>query len=187
MKRLRSLSRAVGLLALGLAWVGCKQPDSILFVTVSAPLSVLAVQLGVTVTVGGVTENIAVPTAKLTGGETINWPASFTIAVDQSYSPPIIVSINAYDDGGSIVGFGTTMMQHIHLGGQTDIAVQLMEGLPPDMPDAGTGGSGGNGGPGGAGGTSGSDGGAGAGPGDASGKEGGGDAEDASGLDAATE
>jgi hypothetical protein len=176
------------LLALGLLAGACKQPDSILFVTVFGPIDLMPNQLSVNVTVGdGETHNILVSHTDPT--ETIGFPASFTIALSSSLNGPITISINANlvqtDGSFETKGFGTTMMQHIHLGGQTDIAVQLMEGLPPDMPDAGTGGSGGSGG--GAGGMSGSDGGAGAGQGGASGKDGGGDAEDATGLDAATE
>jgi uncharacterized membrane protein YgcG len=190
MRRPFTQLRWLVLLALGLVAGACKQPDSILFVTVFGPIDLMPNQLGVNVTVGDMeTHNILVAHTDPT--ETIALPASFTVALASSLTGPIIISINAnvvHGDGTfETIGFGGTMMQHIHLGGQTDLSVQLMEGLPPDMPDAGTGGSGGNGGGGGAGGTSGSDGGAGAGPGDASGKEGGGDAEDATGLDAATE
>jgi hypothetical protein len=194
----RSPRSTLALLALAFACLGCKQSSSILFVTVGAPVSVKAVQLGVTVLFPGNPpgENISVPSMKLPDGEPINWPASFTISVDRSYLPPVMISINAYDSSNSIVGYGTTVMQHIYIGGQTDIPVMLMEGLPPDTGDGGAGGAGGSqdagtagagtagagAGGGGAGGSAGAGGGGGA-----PGKDGGGDAEDATGLDAASE
>jgi hypothetical protein len=174
------------LLALALAAGACKQNDSILFVTVYGPIELAPNQLSVNVSVGdGTTHNILV--AHMPPTEAIALPASFTIALSSSLTAPITISINANNvnpDGSfSTVGFGTTMMQHIHIGGQTDIAVQLMEGLPPDMADGGAGGSDGGAGSGGGG----AGGGGGTGQGGASGADGGGDAEDATGLDAATE
>ena len=190
----RTTLRLLALLALGLAAGACKQSDSILYILVAGPRSIVPVQLSVTVTAGSIgdTRNFLVPASL---GEPIILPASFTIALDRSHMGPIIVSINAYDDTNSIVGYGMTAMQHIQIGGQTDITVMLMEGLPPDMPDGGVdgpvdsglGGAGGGGGAGGSGGTGGAGGQDAAGQGGASGMDASIDGEDAMGLDSATD
>jgi hypothetical protein len=138
---MRSL-QLLALLAIGLAAGACKQSDSILLVLVYGPQSLDATQLSVTIFASPDTHNI--PVAPSTPGASIRLPASFTISLDRSYAAPITISIDALDASGSIVGFGTTMMQHIQVGGQTDIAITLNPGLPPDMlPDGGAGGAGG--------------------------------------------
>jgi hypothetical protein len=179
--------RLLALVALGFVAGACKQPDSILFVTVYGPTSLTPTQLNVTIIADSIMNTESILVAPSSAGETILFPASFTVALDSSHTGPIKINIDAWDDVGNTIGFGSTAMQHIHIGGQTDLSVQLMEGLPPDMPDGGSGGAGGGGGAGGAGGTTGTDGGAGdggAGKGGSAGTDAGGDAM---GLDAATE
>jgi hypothetical protein len=184
MRRSATTLRLLALLWLGLGAAGCKQSDTVLLVTVYGPSSLKATQLSVTVTAGIDARNILVPA---TPGDVIPLPASFTISLDRSHMGPITISIDALDSSGTI-GFGTTMMQHIQIGGQTDIAVMLMEGLPPDqLPDAGVDGpgAGGTAGSGGAGAGGVEDGGAGR--DGASGADGAaGSGADAMGLDGAT-
>jgi hypothetical protein len=185
------------LLLSALAAVGCKQSDSILFVTVYAPRTVVATDLNVTVLAGFAGDNTNFDAMMETVDEPINWPASFTVALARSHMPPITINVDAIDSGRNTVAFGSTKMQHIQIGGQTDIAIQLMEGTPPDM--TGTGGMGGGGGGGsgggggkGGGGQGGGGTGGGAGQGGASGQGGAGGLDAAagdggSGLDAATD
>ncbi|HVU51330.1 MAG TPA: hypothetical protein VHL80_11620 [Polyangia bacterium] len=172
--------RLLVLLALGLVAGACKQPDSILFITVYGPTDVTVNQFSVNVSVGdGTTQNILVPNAA--ASQNIDLPASFTVAIPSSYTGPILVAINAnlvHADGTfDTLWAGLTMMTHIHLGGQTDLSVDLSPVQPPGTPDGGAGGGGaGMTGAGGA-----------AGQGGASGADGGGGAEDALDLDAATD
>ncbi|HTA19495.1 MAG TPA: hypothetical protein VK989_09395 [Polyangia bacterium] len=180
---MRHLRLTLGLLLLALV-PACKQPDSILLIEVSGPQDIMAVQFQVTMTadVPAVAHSFLVPSAPMPSGHTIVLPASFTVALDSSQTGPITISIEAVDATGSPLGSGTTMQQHIELGGQTIIPVALTDALPPGGVDAGAdaamdagidvGGAGG----GGAGGQAGTDG------GDAA------DAvADAPGLDAATD
>jgi hypothetical protein len=177
---MRRLRATLGLLLLGLALVpgACKQPDSILLIEVSGPTDIMAVQFRVMVTadVPADTQSFLVPSAPMPSDHTIVLPASFTVALASSHTGPIVVSIEAVDGTGSPLGAGTTMQEHIELGGQTVIPVALTDALPPGGvdggPDAATdagadvGGSGaggaagaGDGGQGGAGGQGGTDGG----------------------------
>jgi len=189
--------RLLVLLALGLVGGACKQPDTILFVTVAGPNNLPANQLSVLVSIGdGETHAILVPKDP---GDFITLTASFTVALPSSAMAPVTVMITAnyvHADGTfDTVGAGITTTPHIYIGGQTDVAVFLSPPLPPDMPDGGAGGADGGAGQGGAGqGGAGTGGGAGAGgaggaagQGGASGKDAGGGTEDATGLDAATE
>ncbi|HEX4406220.1 MAG TPA: hypothetical protein VH560_15385 [Polyangia bacterium] len=168
MLRLRVMTFGVLLLALVPA---CKQPDSILLIEVSGPQDIMAVQFYVTMTadVAPVARSFYVPPEPMPSQNTIVLPASFTVALDSSYTGPIAISIEAVDATKSPLGSGTTMQQHIELGGQTIIPVALTDALPPGGVDAGTdaasdaGGLGtagaGGGGQGGEGGQGGSDGG----------------------------
>jgi hypothetical protein len=181
MRRSIRTVQLLALLALGFVAGACKQSDSILLVYVydaNGP-PIMATKLEVTVTAGFVGHAITVQPP--TPGDVIMLPASFTISLDRSYMGPIEIDIDAKDAIGSIVGFGSTMMQHIQIGGQTDLSVHLMAGLPPDMlPDGGAGGGGGSGGAGGAGG-------GGAGQGGATGMDAAAGGGGAMGLDGATD
>jgi hypothetical protein len=181
MRRRRTTLSLLGLLGLLLAPTGCKQSDSILVIYVAGPRSdeFVPVQLRVNVTAGsdGDTRSFLIPPVVAADPDTINLPASFTLALDRSHMGPIIVSIDALAANHQTVGSGTTMEDHIQIGGQTLISVMLTEGLPPDTQDAGA-----PSGSGGQGGISGAAGGA-AGQGGASGSAG----ADARSLDGATD
>jgi len=206
---MRRLATTAGLLALlALTPAACKQSDSIVLVYVFGPKALMPQQLRVTVNSGLDTRSFYVPPTIKQASDVITLPASFTIAFDRSHGGPITVSIDALglDMNGNTVplGFsGTTMMQHINIGDQTDIAVYLTEGLPPDQIDGGAdgpsdaneggaAGAGGSGGAGSGGGGSGGGGSGGAGQGGAAGQNSdaasdadGGD--DATGLDGAAD
>ena len=187
------------LLALVLVPGACKQSDSILLVEVYGPAMLDPLQLSVTVTVGvGLSEgrNFNVPTMARDMSDPITLPTSFTIALDRSLMAPVTISIQALDATGSPLAAGTTTMQHIEIGGQTDISVMLNDTLPPGTVDGGVdsgspdaAGQGGAGGQGGASGQGGAGGQAGTGgQGGASGTDGGADGDDAAmGLDGATD
>ncbi|HEV3032011.1 MAG TPA: hypothetical protein VG319_10250 [Polyangia bacterium] len=128
-------SGLVGLVGLLLAWGGCKLSDSILLVEVAGSADLMVSQFSVTVTAGLDARNFRVP--PMPTPEPISLPASFTIALDRSHMGPITLSIDALDASGSPIGFGTTMQQHIQIGGQTSISVMLTAELPPDVGDGG--------------------------------------------------
>src|SRR5882724_10270300 len=107
-----------GLVGLLLASGACKPSDSILLVEVAGAATLMPFQFSVTVTAGLDARNFLVPLAPPAAGQPISLPASFTIALDRSRTGPITVSIDALDASGSPIGFGTTMMQHIQIGGQ---------------------------------------------------------------------
>jgi hypothetical protein len=174
----RRLFMLTSLAGLALAPAACKQSDTVLVIFVAAPRSVIATQLGVTVTAGIDTRFFLIP-PNPEPGDPIAWPCSFTLSLDRAHMGPITVSVDARDAEGSTLAFGTTTMQHVQIGGQTDISVMLSEALPPD-------GLGEDGGADGAGGTDGQAGGGGAGDGGADGAAGQGGAagQDASVQDA---
>jgi hypothetical protein len=124
-----------GLLSLlGLSFASaCKQPDSILLIEVSGPTDIMAVQFYVTVAVDTyhTTEAFYVPATPMPSDHTIVLPASFTIELDSSHSGPIAITIEARDAEKSPLGSGSTMQQHIELGGQTIIPVTLTDAPPP--------------------------------------------------------
>lgn len=200
--------RLLALLGLSFALGGCKQSDSILLVEVAGPATLEPLQLSVTVLAGNninaQATNFPVPAVPRDVGDPIQLPASFTIALDRSHMAPITISIDAFGDMGPLGYSGTATMQHIEIGGQTDIAVMLGETPPPGGVDggadagdagpseagqAGAGGSGGAGGVGGAGGASGAGGTSGAGGADgAAGVDGAADGDEGgAGLDGATD
>jgi hypothetical protein len=140
----RRLFMLTSLAGLVLAPAACKQSDTVLVIFVAAPRSVIATQLGVTVTAGIDTRFFLIP-PNPEPGNPIAWPCSFTLSLDRAHMGPITVSVDARDAQGSTLAFGTTTMQHIQIGGQTDVSVMLAEALPPD----GLGGDGGADGAGG--------------------------------------
>jgi hypothetical protein len=196
LRSLAFLGCSLALFGLSLVLGGCKQSDSILLVEVAGPATLAPLQLSVTVTADlNDARNFLVPAMPRDVGDPITLPASFTIALDRSHSAPITISIDALGDNGPLNFSGTTKMQHIEIGGQTIIAVMLIEGQPPGGIDggadagdagpsdareggtAGSGGAGGTGGSGGAGGTGGS--------GGAGGRGGSGGVDAAAGADGA--
>jgi uncharacterized membrane protein YgcG len=135
---MRRLRVTLGLLLLALV-PACKQPDSILLIEVSGPTDIMAVQFYVTMSadVAPVTRSFYVPAEPMPSQDTIVLPASFTVALDSSYTGPIVVSIEAIDATKSPLGSGMTSQQHIELGGQTIIPVALTDVLPPGGVDGG--------------------------------------------------
>jgi hypothetical protein len=169
-------------LASMLVLAGCTKPESILLVEIAGPLDISPAQLRVTVTAGIDARAILVPAEPLTPGNTMMLPTSFSIGIDRAHTAPITISIDALDSDRSPIAFGTSMQDHIAIGGQTVITVFLMAGSGPDEGTAGAGGGAGAGGAGGDGGDSGA---AGQDGGDAAaGADGGGDGM---GLDGATD
>jgi hypothetical protein len=133
---MRSSFRGVLLASILLATVACKQSDSVLFVTVYGQRFQNVITLNINVGAGTPNVTKFFPVSMSTPGEPISWPASFTISLDRSVSGPITISVDAVDAGGTTIASGTTTMQHIEIGGQTDIAVMLS---PSETPDGGTG------------------------------------------------
>jgi len=167
MRRFPSIVRGVAAAALLIA-VGCRKPDSILLVEVASTLSIMPSQLAVTVSAGLDSKRFDVP--PLPGS--IQLPASFTIELDRSRGGPLTISIDALDQGSSVVACGTTSQDHYEIGGQTVITVFLdtCDGNPDTGGSGGAGGAGGSGGQGGSGGAGGGgSGGAGGGSGGAGG------------------
>jgi hypothetical protein len=141
---------------------GCKKPDTILLIEIAGPISIKPSQFLVNVNAGFVTRLLEVPLEPRSKDDPIILPTSFSLGLDRSHTGPITVTIDARGDDKSTVGFGTTIQQHIVIGGQTVITVFLMEGMDPG-PDGGAGAGGGGGSTTGGGGQGGASGGAGAG------------------------
>jgi hypothetical protein len=133
----RTHARSLGALTLlmGLASAACSKQQTILLVEVAGPAGLDAHQLDVTVTAGLDTRAFMVP--ETPAPDAFSLPVSFTITLDSSQMGPITVSVDALDFAQSPVGYGTTMMQHIVLGGQTVLEVMLSDQLPPQDVDGG--------------------------------------------------
>jgi hypothetical protein len=69
----------------------------------------------------------------------LSLPTSFSIELDHSVTAPVTVQVEAFDQGRNSIGCGTTVQEHIQIGGQTIIAVFLDQ-------CGGAGGAGGGGG-----------------------------------------
>jgi hypothetical protein len=127
---------ALALLGLLLVPAGCKQSDSILLIEISGPRHQDFVPWWFIATITpGTAEPKAfripkTPTASLL-------PQSFSIGLDHSLTGPVTVSIIAYGENAQELGYGTTVQQHIVIGGQTVIPVALTELNPPDQGDGG--------------------------------------------------
>jgi hypothetical protein len=123
-------------LLLGLAPAACSKQQTILLVEVAGPAGLDAHQLDVTVTAGLDTPR-AFMIPETPDPSAFSLPVSFTITLDSTRMGPITVSVDALDLTQSPVGYGTTMMQHIVLGGQTVVEVMLSDQLPPQDLDGG--------------------------------------------------
>lgn len=141
----RRTFHACALAALGLLLVpaGCKQSDSILLIQISGPRRDDFVPWSFLATITpGTAEPKSFNIPKERRASLL--PQSFTIALDHSLTGPVTVSIVAYGENSLELGYGTTVQQHIVIGGQTVIPVALTESDPPDQGDGGapdTGGS----------------------------------------------
>jgi hypothetical protein len=106
---------------LAAATTGCQRDDSILLVTVGGDVTLMPVQLSVTVTASGSSRLLLVPSAPTT----ISLPTSFSVELDRSITGPVMIAIDALDDGGNVLDSGATTQTHINAGGETIIAVML--------------------------------------------------------------
>src|SRR4030095_13328760 len=95
---------------------GCRKPDSILLIEVSSAMTIRPVQLAVNITAGLDSRRLMIP--QVPGGQ-LSLPTSFTVELDRSRGGPLTVSIDALDELESIVACGTTVQQHLQVGGQT--------------------------------------------------------------------
>jgi uncharacterized membrane protein YgcG len=159
----------------------CRRPDSVLLIEVAGPLALQPAQFDVVVTAGLASRSLQVP---IQAGGPLTLPVSFSIELDRSRTGPVTITVEAFDASQSMIACGTTMQEHIEIGGQTVISVMLDTVCTTG---AGTGGAGGSGGSGGSGGAGGAGGDGGAGAGGESGDDGGLDGGEDSGLDAASD
>ena len=106
---------------LAAATAACQRDDSILLVTVFGDLTLTPAQLAVTVTANGTSHVLVVPPSPTS----ISLPTSFSVELDRSITGPVMIAIDAVDDGGNVLASGSTTQTHINAGGQTIIAVQL--------------------------------------------------------------
>jgi hypothetical protein len=134
MTRRQTHARSVPALALllALASTACSKQQTILLVEIAGPAGLDAHQLDVTVT-AGLDPPRAFMIPETPDPSAFSLPVSFTITLDSPRMGPITVSVDALDLAQSPVGYGTTMMQHIVLGGQTVLEVMLSELLPQDV------------------------------------------------------
>jgi len=106
----------------------CQQADSILLVEVSGDLTLMPAQLLVTLTAGGQTHApILVPPSPTT----ITLPTSFTVELDRSITGPVTIRVDVFDSMSNVIASGSTTQKYINTGGQTIIAVTLVNGAPP--------------------------------------------------------
>jgi hypothetical protein len=119
----------------------CHRADSILLVEVAGDLRLQPAQFYVVVEVTKrpPPKPFSIPPVPAT----ISLPASFTIELDRSLTGPVVVSVDAYDANMTFLGSGQTRQDHIKVGDDTIIVVNLMtangvdlDGGPP-TPDAG--------------------------------------------------
>ncbi|HVZ72444.1 MAG TPA: hypothetical protein VHJ20_08725 [Polyangia bacterium] len=121
------------------SFAGCAKSDTVLYVEVAAPRTILANQLYVTVSAGIDARAFYVP--RDPADEPIVFPASFSVSLDRTYSAPISISIDALGVVGGTEGYvdysGYTRQDHVEIGQQTAMVVVLTENKAPDQADAG--------------------------------------------------
>ena len=122
--RLAVLGAVAGVAALA----ACQQVDSILLVEVGGDLTLMPSQLLVTLTAGGQTHMPAFVPPSPTN---ITLPTSFTVELDRSITGPVTIRVDAFDDMANVIASGSTTQTYIDTGGQTIIAVTLVDGPPP--------------------------------------------------------
>jgi hypothetical protein len=138
MSRQRSQWGLLAVLASLLASAACTDQKSILLVEIYGPTGTQ--NLGVRqfyATIHAGLDNTAFYLPAELAASDIQLPASFTLTLSQSRTGPVTMSLDAHDVNGDIVGYGSTSMTHIALGGQTIIPVYLMA-PPPSGTDGGS-------------------------------------------------
>ncbi len=105
-----------------LAAVACQRDDSILLVEVAGDLTLMPVQLSVTVTADARSRSFLIPPER----GAISLPSSFTVELDRSITGPVTIAIDALDGYDTVVASGTTTQTHIIPGGQTIITITLV-------------------------------------------------------------
>ena len=118
----------MGTLAGAAALAACQQVDSILLVEVGGDLTLMPTQLLVTLTAGGQTH---MPSFVPPTPTSITLPTSFTVELDRSITGPVTIRVDAFDNMSSVIASGSTTQTYINTGGQTIIAVTLVDGPPP--------------------------------------------------------
>jgi hypothetical protein len=109
----------------------CHRADSVLLVEVGGDLRYQPWQFQVTIGAGGLTKTMTVPPVP----EAIMLPTSFTVELDRKLTGPVVVTVDAFDEGGNYFATGAVRQEHIQVGEVTIISVILPGTLPP--PDDG--------------------------------------------------
>jgi hypothetical protein len=109
--------------------VGCKKADSILLVELYGPHSTGTPQLRpfqflVTVSAGGGSPPEAFNIPKEPHASPL--PQSFSLTLDASHTGPVTISVTANGEDGVPIAEGTTTQEHIVIGGETIISVNLV-------------------------------------------------------------
>ena len=120
-----SIVVTAAVVAVALAAPACHRADSILLVEVAGDETLMVAQFQVTLTVEGNTRMLTVPPSPTT----ITLPASFSVDLDDSLNGPVMIHVDAFDGGGTLLGSGDTTQDHINVGAQTIITVTLGAGM----------------------------------------------------------
>jgi len=112
-------------LLLGWLLAGCAGTDTVIMVNVVDGQGTLTGvhQLSASITIGGQMKRILVPE---TPGPAIQFPTSFTVQADRSYSGALTVNVEALDDQGVILAHGTEVrVPSITVGERNYVVVTL--------------------------------------------------------------
>ena len=120
-------------LSLALTLSGCKKEDTILLIELYGPAHLEPWQFRATIFAN---EARVIELPKPPQASPL--PQSFSLALDRSHTGPITVDIRALGENTFEIASGITTQRHIVIGGQTVIAVELTEEMPPDV-DGGAG------------------------------------------------
>jgi hypothetical protein len=122
---LGALATAAALLALLLSLAACSRPDSILLVEVAGSETLAPTQFNVVVVAGLDMRAFKVPSQPVAP---LSLPTSFSIELDHAVTAPVTVQVEAFGSAGESLGSGTTVQEHIAIGGQTIISVFITSG-----------------------------------------------------------
>jgi hypothetical protein len=117
-------SLALATLVASAALPACHRADSILLVEVAGDETLMVAQLQTVVTVGSETKMLNVPPSPTPTA--ISLPASFSVELDESLTGPVTIHVDAIDQTGSLLGSGDTTQDHINVGAETIITVNLV-------------------------------------------------------------